>query len=71
MNKVKDNYFNDFHDEKLKFKYKIAECDNITYKMNELHTPIKIISIMEGGKNKKNYAFLIILAFAILFLIYV
>lgn len=71
MNKVKDNYFNDFHDEKLKFKYKIADCDNITYKMNELHTPIKIVSIMKGGKNKKNYLFLFILAFTILFLIYV
>ena len=54
MNKSSSNYFNDFHNEKQEFKYKISDCDDITYKMNDLHKPIKIISIMNGGNNKTN-----------------
>jgi len=71
MNKSTNNYYNDFHDEKLKYNYKIADCDDITYKMNELHKPIKIISIMEGGNNKLNCSYVILLIFiSLLFLIH-
>ena len=70
MNKEKNKYSKDFHDEKNKYKYKISDCDDITYKMGKLHKPIKIISIMEGGNNKKNSLFIIIIIFFILFLLY-
>ena len=70
MNNERIKYFKDFHDEKKKYKYKISDCDDITYKMGKLYKPIKIISIMEGGNNKKNCLFIIIIIFIILFLIY-
>lgn len=72
MNNDKKNFYNDFHNEKLKYKYKIADCDDITYKMNELHTPIKIVSILNGGNNNNlvNINFLIIIVFIILFCLY-
>ena len=72
MNKDKVNFYDYFNNEKLKYKYKIADCDHITHKMNELHTPIKIVSILNGGSNNKllNISFLIIIIFIILFLLY-
>ena len=70
MNSCLINDFKDFHDDKNEYKYKISDCDNITYGMNELHRPIKIVSIMEGGNNKKNCLFIILGLYIILFLIH-
>ena len=65
-----NNKFNEFEDEKNKYKYNIINCDDITYGMNKLHKPIKITSIMEGGKNqKKNCLIILLIIYFILFLI--
>jgi len=70
MNKCLINNFKDFNDEKKEYKYKILDCDNISYGMNELYKPIKIVSIMEGGKEKKKCLIIILIIFIILFLLY-